>query len=229
MPRIEGQLRYGLLVGLGALLAGAAIGGFAAQRLGLQVDEITVKRIHVLDSDGKERVTIAGDYAPRRAESAGLLFHNEEGGEAGGLLYHGRRGADGQIDAGGILTFDQFGDDQIMALEYDQIGSKKRNGILFADRLDKMSDRVQAFYQAFEAAKSDEERERLKQDILSKIPREEIGARRLFVGRSLEGASLVSLCDRSGKPRLNLEVDATGHPSITFLDDSGKALRTIRP
>jgi hypothetical protein len=212
-----------------AALAGAAIGVFASQKRGMQVDEITVKRIHVLDSDGRERVTIAGDFAPRRAESAGLLFHNEEGGEAGGLVYHGRRGADGQAEAGGILTFDQFRDDQIMALEYDQVGGKKRNGMTIADRPDKMSDRVLAFYRAIQAAQSDEERERIKQEMLSKIPSEEFGARRLFIGRNIEGASLVSLCDRSGKPRLDLEVDATGRASITFLDGRGKALRTIRP
>jgi hypothetical protein len=91
-----------------------------------------------------------------------------------------------------------------------------------------MSDRVAAFYRAIQAAKSDEERERVK-EMLAKIPKEEFGARRLFVGRNIEGASLVSLCDRSGKPRLNLEVDGAGRPSITFLDDSGKALRTIKP
>jgi hypothetical protein len=54
-------------------------------------------------------------------------------------------------------------------------------------------------------------------------------ARRLFVDRNIEGASLVSLCDRSGKPRLHVEVDAAGRPSITFLDDSGKPVRPIRP
>jgi hypothetical protein len=228
MSHLKAHLRYGLPVGLVAALVGASIGVVAAQKPGMQVDEITVKRIHVLDSDGRERVTIAGDFAPQRAESAGLLFHNEEGGEAGGLVYHGRRGADGRTEAGGILTFDQFRDDQIMALEYDQAGAKKRNGIVFADRPDKMSDRVLAFYQAFQAAQSDEERERIKREMLPKIPREEFAARRLFVGRNVEGASLVSLCDASGRPRLNLEVDASGRASITFLDSSGKALRTIK-
>lgn len=212
-----------------AAVAGMAVGLFAAQDSSLTVDEITVKRVHVLDQEGRERVTIAGEFGPRRAELAGLLFHNEEGNEAGGLVYHGRRKANGEIEAGGILTFDQYRDDQIMAIEYSHAGSEKRNGITIADRPDRMSERVLAFYRAFESAKSEEERERIKKEMLPEIPPQEFVARRLFVGRNIEGASLVSLHDSAGRPRLTLEVDKEGTPAITFLDASGQAVRTIAP
>jgi len=222
-------LRY-RLPGLGlAALVGVAGAGFGAQNSRLEVDEITVRQVHIVDSEGRERVTIAGEFPPRRTELAGLLFHNEEGTEAGGLVYYGRRNKDGEVEAGGLLTFDQFGDDQIMQLQYEQRGPEKTNGVVFAERPDKISERVLAFYRDFEAASSDEERERLKREVLPSIPKEEFGARRLFVGRNVQGASLVSLHDPSGRARLILEVDEKGSPSITFLDASGDAVRRFQP
>ena len=80
-------------------------------------DEITVNRINVLDSEGHTRVTLAGGYPPRRADLSGLLFHHKNGSEAGGLVYYGQRQEDGAIQAGAILTFDQFQEDQILAIE----------------------------------------------------------------------------------------------------------------
>ena len=223
-----GSVRYGLPAFALTALAGVAVGAFGAQASRLEVDEITVRRIRVIDSQGRERVTISGEV-PRRPTLAGLLFHNEEGTEAGGLVYYGRRDKDGKVEAGGLLTFDQFGDDQIMRLEYEQSGHEKSNGVVFAERPDEMSERVLAFYRAFEGAASDAERERLRREVLPTIPPEELGARRLFVGRNVAGASLVSLHDPSGRPRLMLEVDQSGAPSITFLDPSGEPVKTIQP
>jgi len=211
------------------VLVSLAIMAFGSQGSTLHLDEITVRQIHVVDSAGRERVTIGGEFPPRRAELAGILFHNGEGNEAGGLVYHGRRNAEGQIEAGGLLTFDQYREDQIMILEYSHVGEEKRNGLTFADRPDQMSERLLAVYAAVEGASSEEERERIKQEMLPKIPPEELPARRLFVGRNIEGASLLSLHDASGRPRLNLEVDADGTASIAFLDASGRTVRTITP
>jgi hypothetical protein len=222
------SVRYGFPALALTALVGVAVGGVGAQASRLEVDEITVRRIRVIDSEGRERVTIAGEV-PRRAKLAGLLFHNEDGTEAGGLVYYGRRDKDGKVEAGGLLTFDQFGDDQIMRLEYEQLGHEKSNGVVFAERPDEMSDRVRAFYRAFEGAPSDEERERLRREVLPTIPPAEFGARRLFVGRNVEGASLVSLHDPSGRPRLVLEVNEDGTPSITFLDPSGAGIKKIEP
>lgn len=225
----KNALRYGLPALALATLVGVAVAAPGAQSSRLEVDEITVRQIRIVDSEGRERVTIAGEFPPRRTKLAGLLFHNEGGTEAGGLVYYGRRNKDGEVDAGGLLTFDQYGDDQIMQLQYEQLGNEKTNGIVFAERPDKMSERVLAFYRAFETASSDEERERLRREVLPNIPKQEFGARRLFVGRNVEGASLVSLYDPSGRPRLTLEVDEKGTPSITFLDPSGEAVRTFEP
>ena len=81
-------------------------------------EEITVKRINVVDEDGNTRVILAGGFPPRREALAGLLFINEDGNEAGGLVYQGTRDSLGNIQAGAILTFDQYQNDQISQSSY---------------------------------------------------------------------------------------------------------------
>jgi hypothetical protein len=229
MPHFTGFVRryHPIILALAIIATTVATSG--SQSSATRVDELTVRRIHVLDADGRERLTIGGDFAPRRAEMAGILFHNEQGHEAGGLVYWGQRSAQGEVQAGGLLTFDQYGEDQIMVLKYEQTGARKTNGLTFIDRPNEMGEHMLALYKAVEGAASDEERERIKKEMLPKIPPEERPARRLFVGRSIEGASLITLSDKAGQPRLELEVDESGNARIAFLDASGKAVRTITP
>ena len=83
--------------------------------------------------------------------------------------------------------------------------------------------------QALQSAKSTAEADSIRREYLSRIPAREIVARRLFAGRDREGASLVTLSDPDGKPRLRLQVDRLGKASIAFLDEAGKIVRRIEP
>ena len=211
------------------LLLVISAGAFTAGRRTAEFDEITVKKITVVDDEGRARVLLAGGYGPRRADLAGLLFINQEGVEAGGLVYTGTRDSTGAVSAGAILTFDQFENDQIVALSYDHDGGRKRQGLTIQDRPDSLTDRVIEAYRAVESATSKEERDSLVEYHFSRIPRRELAARRLFVGRSWDQSSLVTLSDRDGQARLRLEVDSLGAASIQFLDDAGDVVRTITP
>jgi len=211
------------------LLAILLLGAVSQRPTVAQFDEITVHRINVIDSTGRTRVLLAGGYPPRRESLAGLLFINEDGQEAGGLVYAGTRNADGEVEAGGILTFDQYRNDQVVALEYSQSGGRKREGLTIQDRPDTLSDRVKEFYRSFEQAPTQEARDSIRAYYLSRIPRAEFSARRLFAGRDDSRASVVTLADPSGRPRLRLEVDSLGQASIAFLDEEGNTVRTIRP
>jgi hypothetical protein len=212
-----------------ALLVGLVVSAFSHQQSGEVFDEITVSRINVVDSAGRTRVILAGGYPPRRASLAGLLFINEDGHEAGGLVYTGTRNEDGEIDAGAILTFDQYGNDQIVALQYDHSGSRKRQGLTIQERPDTLSDLLKEAYRAIETAPSAPVRDSLLRHYQARIPRQDIVSRRLFVGRNYSRASVVTLSDPSGRPRLTLQVDSLGQPSITFLDEAGEPTRTITP
>jgi hypothetical protein len=213
-------------------LAASAVLGFSAfntQTTQRTFDEITVRQITLVDSAGQPRVLLAGGFPPRRPDLAGILFFNQDGGEAGGLVYKGTKHDDGTIDAGGILTFDQYRNDQIIAIEYAQRGSWKRNGITIQDRPDSVSPQVLDMYRGVERAKNSEERDSLIAYYLSVIPRRDIASRRLFAGRSPNGASVVTLSDADGKKRLELKVEQNGEARIVFLDEDGNVLREITP
>jgi hypothetical protein len=197
----------------------------------LNFEEITAKRFVVIDSAGKSRVLIASDY--RNDNSAGLYFFNQEGTESGAFAYNGRSRADGSVDAYAVLTMDQFKEDEVIRLAYNQSGKRKRHGLIISDMPDTTSDRYQAalaeLRRILPTAKTPEEANAMRSRLLDPIPGRERGARRLFVGRDYDGQSMITLSDRDGKPRLRMQVDTMGNPSIVFLDEQGRVVRTITP
>jgi hypothetical protein len=219
-------------------------------------EEITTRRIKFVDSEGKERATIgaqsgkgstagllfydsAGKARVRmgadigKGSFAGLIVYNEDQTEAGVLMHNGKRDEAGKIAAASLLTMDQFRNDEVIRLVYNQTGDQKRQGLLISDRPDTLSPQAEKLMNdlglALQSAKSEAEAQAIRQEYLSKLPGREIVARRLFAGRELDGASLVTLSDLDGKPRLQLKVDKMGRASITFLDQSGRVVRTIKP
>src|SRR5687768_9742379 len=115
-----------LLIGMFVLTA------FTLQNRKQNFEEITAKRIVIVDSNGKSRVLMGADL--KGANLGGLLFFNEEGTEAGGLLYNGQRDGHGNIDAGALLTMDLFKSDEVIRLGYDHIGDQKRHGLRTSGR-----------------------------------------------------------------------------------------------
>src|SRR6266404_552848 len=224
---------YALL--MTALFMVICFSGFTQSAQKQNFEEITAKRINIVDPGGKVKVILGSNL--ENVNRVGLLFYNEEGRESGALVYSGKRDKDGKTDAFALLTMDQFKSDQIVVLDYDHTGDRKRYGLTINDRPDVMSAQAneiirelgQALKQADQSGKSSVEMDALRREYLSRIPAREIVARRLFAGRDVEGSSLVTLSDPDGKPRLRLQVDKLGKASITFLDPSGRTLRTIKP
>lgn len=212
-----------------ALLILLSAAAFTGRQASNRFDEITVGTVNVVDSSGRTRVILSGGFPPRRADLAGLLFINEDGHEAGGLVYRGTRDENGQIQAGAILTFDQYQNDQIVALQYDHTGSRKRQGFTIQERPDTLSDLLKEAYRAIETASSAAERDSLRRYYMGVIPREDLPARRLFLGRDYSKASVVTLSDLAGRPRLRLEVDSLGQATIAFLNADGDVTKVIAP
>src|SRR5215470_3396598 len=110
-----------------AVLAVLLMSGFQ-NTSGTRFGEITVERINIVDKDGRNRMVISNDsrmpgpmirgelLAPNSGRT-GVLFYNEEGTENGGLIFSGRK-VDGKVRAVGSLTFDQYEQDQTIALQY---------------------------------------------------------------------------------------------------------------
>ncbi len=72
------------------LLGIVALAAFRRSGERLNVDEITAKRISLIDSAGHVRITIEGSLPGRLSALSGLPFHDTNGTEAGGLVYRGR-------------------------------------------------------------------------------------------------------------------------------------------
>ena len=92
-------------------------------------DEIDVERINVREPDGTLRMVLSNhvrlpgvivkgkERAPEDRPQAGMIFYNDEGTENGGLIFGGRKNGKGQVvDAGGSLSFDKYGANQIVQL-----------------------------------------------------------------------------------------------------------------
>lgn len=120
----------------------------------------------------------------------------------------------GKIDAASLLTMDQFKSDEIVRFVADQNGDQKRQGLVISDRPDNLSPQAEKLISdldlALRSTKSEAEADTIRKDYLSRLPAREFVARRLFAGRGVEGASIVTLSDPDGKPRLQLKVDKRG-------------------
>ena len=125
------------------VLAALLLTGFQAGN-NQRFTEITVERINVVDEDGQNRLVISngslmpgviqrGELLTPNGGRTGMLFYNEEGTEAGGLIFSGSR-TDGEVTAVGSLTFDQYEQDQTVALQYVDDNGTRRAGLTIVDR-----------------------------------------------------------------------------------------------
>jgi len=203
--------------------------GFRADPGEARFRELTVERINVVDSAGNVRVILAGGFPPRRGHLAGLIFNHASGSEAGGLVYGGARDADGRIDAGAILTFDKFGDDQIVALRYSERDGRRSQGLTFQDRPDSLGPELLSYYRRIDPMPPGPARDSLVQEMLRTVPADQLASRRMFLGRNTAKSSVIDLADPRGAVRLRMVVDSLGDARIEFLDGDGTVARVIEP
>lgn len=216
------------------VLLGVLAMGFT-QNQRTRFSEIDVERINVIEKDGRLRLVISNEErSPAPIERGvpfgyaggsrpGLIFYNEEGTETGGLIFSGHRDSTGKYVARGSLTFDQYDQDQTVALQYIDQDGRRRSGLAINDyapgvtsrQLDVRIKRVEALADSLARADS------------MKVLRAYFPRQRVYVGRTRDGASQLVLSDGMGKVRLRLRVDSAGAARIQFLDDSGHVTRTI--
>ncbi len=109
------------------------------------IDQITVHRINIVEPDGTLRMVISnhdqlpgiilkGAEQPFARPQAGMLFYNDEGSENGGLIFSGHRDPTGKVvDSGGSLSFDKYGENQIVQLAGVDDQSDKFAGLIISD------------------------------------------------------------------------------------------------
>jgi hypothetical protein len=196
--------------------------------------EVNVERINVVDADGTLRMVISnkdrmhpgvmdGVVIDRPRPVAGMLFFNDQGDEVGGLTYTGRD-ADGVRRANAGLMFDQLKQDQTIGISYSEGNGQRSAGFQVWDRADS---RLSELIAKLNAANKIEDRAKRDAELAAIRAVAPPGPRRVFLGKTPERASTLSLSDASGRPRLTLTVDPAGNPRIEFLDEQGKVISRI--
>ena len=214
-----------------------ATGSSQGQVNGTKFDEISVERINIVERDGRVRLVLANSarqaqtvvdgvvLGPGRSRPAGMIFFNEEGDEVGGLVFSGRKGDSGP-QATGSLTFDQYKQDQTVALQYSEGSGRRRAGLAVIDRPTTSLAAYAPLVEKRRLAKSDEERAAVDREVAALG---QPSAARMFVGKDGDGTATLALSDSLGRQRLLLMVDPAGRSSIRFLDASGQVVREIVP
>ena len=213
----------------------------AEQGHSLTLDQLTVHRINVVEPDGITRLVISdkaefpgGFYKGREftrgdRSGAGMLFMNDEGTENGGMMWGGDREKDGTMESSGHLSFDGYEQDQMMALDSDQEGSKSatvyqindnEGSTLFTPEVIDAMTRVQMMPPG-------PARQKAMQELRAKYPYK-LKAR-AQLAREMDGSSTLRLRDADGRTRILLQVTAEGTPTIEFLDAQGKATQVWGP
>lgn len=195
-------------------------------------EEIDVERINIVEKDGKLKLVISngerqhpgvidGRTFPRK-RPPGLLFFNDKGDECGGLSFSGEQ-KDGKGDAGALLAFDRFRQDQTVGIEYGESDGQYYAGLRVWERpetsLVPLIDRLGEIRQMPDGPE--------KNSAMQKFRETAGGAERVMVGRDRQQAAVVRLSDMKGKTRIKLSVDAAGAAKLEFLDETGKVTYSL--
>jgi len=198
--------------------------------------ELDVECINIVGQDGKLKMVISNSERQHpgvvdgktypRTRPAGILFFNDKGDECGGLAFFGDQ-KDGAANAGALLAFDRFRQDQTVDIDYSENNGQYDAGLNVWDRPDTSLSPVIEKLQAIEKMPAGPEKTQAMQKAREMPGAWDSGARRVFVGRTKEKAAALTLFDPQGRPRLLLAVDAQGVPKLEFLDEKGAVVQRL--
>jgi hypothetical protein len=209
--------------------------------------EIDVERLNVIEKDGTLRLAIAnperlpaptfygkeypgirGGVAPGNPGIAGMIYFNDEGTEMGGFGWSGGKTDDGGHRAVGLLTFDQYNQNEVMALTYVDENGRRSAGLTIYDRPNvSLQPVIERLYEIAQLPDGPERTRRRRELADERRERGETGARRVYAGRDRSKAAVVTLADPQGRPRLRMSVDSLGAPRLEFLDENGTVTRRL--
>lgn len=196
------------------------------------IDELTVKRINVVDETGKNlRMVISnekrqhsgiinGEKLPQRQRQSGMIFFNSFGDECGGLVYDGN-----DKDAGLVLSVDKFRDDQIMQFQYmeDVKTFERKYGLQLWDypKENSYNERIRRFNDIDKLQDDSEINLAYKKMKLDSLLMEE----RLFVGKNFNEDVGLFIKDKNGRQRIKIYIDVNDNPKLEFLDKYGNIIK----
>ena len=221
---------YALIVS--AILAIVLLIG-ASKSLGLS-DEISVRRINILEPDGTIRMVLSGasdapglyyhnEHHPHPSgqRPAGLYFMNDEGTEVGGLIFAGNKREDDRPFSMVHFSMDNYDQDQALVLRHIQ--DQGIETALMVNDVPLVS-KDPARLAPLGSLKGEARDELLRELRATGMFDSKM---RMFAGRTRSGDSMISLHDADGRPRLYLSVSETGVVSFKILDEEGAVVRDL--
>jgi hypothetical protein len=200
-------------------------------------DQITVRRITVVEPDGTPRLVIAGKTefpgayfkgkeTPRsdRSGYAGMIFMDDEGTENGGLIFGGHQSKDGTPRSFGHLSFDEYESNQTLSLDTNQQGSNLNTSYSINDndvglRTPEVLDKLEKLRKLPDGpAKQKAFTDLAAKYKLHLTPRGGLE-------RMNDKSVALRLRDPDGNTRILLRVAGDGTPSMQFFDAAGKIIR----
>lgn len=236
-PRLVSLLVASNVASLGAL-AFLVLTGFAPRQT--TFEEIRAERINIVSPEGKTVIAIsnqeriagpvmAGKSYPvavseGREYLAGMIFFNQEGDEMGGLVFNSFRQQNGRSAGIGHLSFDRYGDNQVLALQYKENAAGVQAGLTFYDRTanGKFPESLELIDEARTA--SPDRLAEIKTTLSGWSRQGDLGVERLFIGSKNQVAQVL-LKDSKGRVRARLMVDADDVARLEFLDDAGQVIQ----
>jgi len=221
---------------LAVLLAGAF-----RSRQSSRMTVLDVERINIVEPDGSLAMVISnadripgpvveGKELPRemsggRTGSAGMIFFNARGDEVGGLTFGGRE-ADGAVSAGSILAFDQFRQDQVVAVQYSQRGASRSAGLSVWDRSPDITvgDLVDLLMTG--RGEAGPARDSAVARLRSLQTSGALGGNRIFLG-SQDRTAALRINDTAGRMRIRMYVDSADVARLEFLNERGEVVQTL--
>ena len=192
--------------------AARSAGSFVEPRV---LDELTVKRINVVEDDGTLRIVIGNSTHgraipmrgrlvehPGRTASAGLLFVNDDGTECGGLQYTGSEGPGGAQQSG-YLTVDDYEQNESVRFGMVQRDGRSEKFLEFIDR---------PGWSIVDLAERPAEAD-------ASVG----GHSRMRLAREDDGSVRLVLRDGEGRDRVRLVVPAEGEPAVEIVGVDGVA------
>jgi hypothetical protein len=206
----------------------------------LSVEELTAKRINIIEPNGQYRMILSNkEKSPENlfygkpigmpgGNRPGIIFFNDEATECGGLVFSGRKDSSGKYFASGHFSFDQYNQNQVLYFQYLDDNGDKKTGLYVDDWHNSPTfPEFRNQYKAAEKLPAGPDRDlRLKQ-LMEPLNGDPAFAHRVFIGKDTDKSALINLADKKGKTRIQLIVDSTGAAKINFLDSAGKVVYSL--
>jgi hypothetical protein len=219
------------------VFAAAMLTGFAESHQKQKFSEIDVERINIVEPDGTLRMVISnkaefpgiiikGKETPHPdRKTAGMLFFNDEGTENGGLIFGGSKDKQGKVSSYGHLSFDQYEQDQVFAIDSEEESGKRTSELRIIDQPDHpITEDLQEASRIAKLPKDQQQTEWNK--YRANTPHSEP---RIMLGRSDDRSVALRLKDVQGHDRIVIKVQPDGTPSLQFLDEQGKVTSQLPP